>query len=296
MCSLLGVRQAFSHAYHHQGNGKVERTGRELKDWLGRATDGGRISWLSVLGRVRQLYHDTPGITGYSPQVLVFGRERHLAGAPYGGSLGVEAESWFAGVRSRDEEVKGLLEEVQRKRVARWNRARREPVVYLPGEWVWYRHPVDRSSELHASWVGPYVVRVRTSVQSYVLWTSKRELEAPVSLMKRWLGPVYGAALVPLGYEKLSKGPSFVLPGFLGVVDRIEAHRDGPQGVEFCTHRRGTLETSWEPVGQFFYEFSSVLVRYANEHGLGTIPVIALLGGDVDRDLGSSWPAEEVRF
>ena len=82
ICSLLGIGQAFSHAYYHQGNGKVERAGRDIKDWLGRATIGGRESWYEVLPMVRRMYHDTPGVTGCSPQRIVFNCERHLAGVP----------------------------------------------------------------------------------------------------------------------------------------------------------------------------------------------------------------------
>ena len=44
-------------------------------------------------------------VTGYSPQRIVFNRERHLAGVPYGGSLGVEAEDWFHETAIMNEEV-----------------------------------------------------------------------------------------------------------------------------------------------------------------------------------------------
>ena len=60
MCSRLGVRRAYSHVYRHQGNGKAERTGKDLKDWLSRATDGGRLNWVELLPYVRRLMHDTP--------------------------------------------------------------------------------------------------------------------------------------------------------------------------------------------------------------------------------------------
>ena len=35
ICSLFGGRRAYAQAYHHQANGKAERTGKEFKDWLG---------------------------------------------------------------------------------------------------------------------------------------------------------------------------------------------------------------------------------------------------------------------
>ena len=79
---------------------------------------------------VRSMYHDTPGVTGYSTQRIVFNRKRHLAGVPYGGSLVVEAEEWFHETEIMNEEVKKRLEDIQRKRVEKWNRGRREQKEY----------------------------------------------------------------------------------------------------------------------------------------------------------------------
>ena len=86
--SLLGVRRAYAHAYHHQANGKAERTGKEFKDWLGRVTATSSMNWVEASPFVQRLYHDIPGISGLSHHKLVFGRDRHLAGVPYAGTLG----------------------------------------------------------------------------------------------------------------------------------------------------------------------------------------------------------------
>ena len=88
ICSLFGVTRAYAHAYHHQANGKADRTGREFKDWLGRVTATSTMNWVEALPFVQRLYHDTPGISAYSAHKLVFGRDRHLAGVPYAGTLG----------------------------------------------------------------------------------------------------------------------------------------------------------------------------------------------------------------
>ena len=61
---------------------------------------------------VRRMYHDTPGVRGYSPQNIVFTREVHLAGLPYGGSLAVGAEEWFHETGIMNEEVRKKLEEI----------------------------------------------------------------------------------------------------------------------------------------------------------------------------------------
>ena len=64
ICSLFGFRVAYCHAYHHQANGTAERTGKELKDWLGRVTASTKFNWVDAPPYVQRLYHDTPGISG----------------------------------------------------------------------------------------------------------------------------------------------------------------------------------------------------------------------------------------
>ena len=71
-------------------------------------------------------------------------------------------------------------------------------------------------------------------------------------------------------------------------MDRVDAHRRSPQGWEFRTHRKGNLpgDVAWVPVNEFFYEHSSVLLRYALEHGLEALPILGLLSGGRDGDVG----------
>ena len=130
---------------------------------------------------------------------------------------------------------------------------------------------------------------MRTSTPSYVLWTAKRELESPASLMKRWLGPVYRALKVPLGYENInmSRGVNPVLQERPGFVNGVDAHRRSPQGWEVRTHRKGNPAgyAAGVPLNEFSYDYSSVLVRCALEHGLGSLPILGLLRGGRDGDV-----------
>ena len=78
-----------------------------MKDWLARATDGGRLKCFELLPYVRRLMHDTPGISGDSPHKLVFNRDRHMAGVPYEGTEGAEAGEWFDCVTKFEQEIRG---------------------------------------------------------------------------------------------------------------------------------------------------------------------------------------------
>ena len=57
------------------------------------------INWGEALPFVQRLYHETPGISGYFPHKLVFGRDRHLAGCPtrvpWGRRLKICSKKWL---------------------------------------------------------------------------------------------------------------------------------------------------------------------------------------------------------
>ena len=83
MCARLGIRHAYSQAYRPQANGRAEVAGKTLIGLLRKMNTDGTVNWVEALPRVLRIYHDTPGESGISPYQIVFGRERHLAGAPY---------------------------------------------------------------------------------------------------------------------------------------------------------------------------------------------------------------------
>jgi len=279
LCSMLGIRRAYSHAYRHQGNGKAERTGKELKDWLGRATDSGKRNWMEVLPSVQRLYHDTPGISGYSPYRLVFGRDRHLAGIPFSGSHGVDAEEWFENMRRVEDEVRSKVEGLRAKQVERWNKKRREPPVFVVGGKCWCLHPPDKSSELHGRWGGPYIIRCRTGEHSYKLWNGIREFGAYVANMKDNYDQGFGFQPVPLSYEKVSRRARLEVEEEDYEVDAILGHREIGRVMEFKTKWKGVPESeaSWQPVNNFVMKYCVELVKYAKDHNLLDISVLRFL-------------------
>ena len=83
-CARLGIRQAFSQAYHHQANGRAEVGGRILKDTLRALLVGKGINWVEALPRALRIIHDTPDpTTGLTPYEILFGRPRSLATLPW---------------------------------------------------------------------------------------------------------------------------------------------------------------------------------------------------------------------
>jgi hypothetical protein len=79
LCQLARVRKIRTTPYHPQGNGKVERVNRTIRDMLGRLGEEDKMRWYNQLPTVLYAYNATRSqITGYSPHFLMFGRRPRL--------------------------------------------------------------------------------------------------------------------------------------------------------------------------------------------------------------------------
>ena len=282
LCSLMGIRSAYSHAHYHQGNGKAERTGKELKDWMARFLVDDERNWVECLPAVRQLYHDTPGVTGYSPYEIVYGQTRLDGGVPFDGTKAQAAADYFEYRRGVRDYVQRKLQDVQQKHLDSLNKRRKEPPVYELGTWVWYKHPLDRSSTLHAAYTGPYVLKKRLGETSWMLSSGVREFSGHSSWIKRYWGPVYGGRRIPLAHEKVSRTATAENGEKEYEFERILEHRVKKGVVEFLTLWKGypQEDATWVPIGKFFHRYSSDLVKYAKENGLDTWPVLRFLSSE----------------
>ena len=63
MCKLMGIRQAYSHAYRSQSNGRAERAGRQLIDWIQKMALEDDINWVEALPIALLQCHDAKGET-----------------------------------------------------------------------------------------------------------------------------------------------------------------------------------------------------------------------------------------
>jgi hypothetical protein len=83
MCARLGIREAFSQAYHPQANGRAEVAGKQLIECLRKIHAEEEVNWVEALPRALRYIHDRVGAGGISPYKLLMGRDRPLAGLPY---------------------------------------------------------------------------------------------------------------------------------------------------------------------------------------------------------------------
>lgn len=78
-CTLIGVKKIQTTPYHPQCNGMIERLHKSLADMISHFVAADGKNWDEVLPYALMAYRSAPhSLTGYSPYMLLFGREMRL--------------------------------------------------------------------------------------------------------------------------------------------------------------------------------------------------------------------------
>jgi len=171
ICARLGVRQAFSHAYRPQGNGRAEMAGKQLITLLRKLNAEGGINWVEALPRALYIHHGIPGETGLSPHHIVFGRDRNVTGIPCKLERECEdARDFIDRMLELDRRVLRILTEKHQKAQNALNRKRKARSPLMVGDTAWYLRPKGvGGNKISTWWTGPYRVHARTGASSYTL-------------------------------------------------------------------------------------------------------------------------------
>ena len=79
MCQLLGIRKTRSTPYHPQGNGRVERANRTLKDLLRAVASANPLTWDLRLPLILLSYRTSVHSSiGFTPSRMLLGQELRL--------------------------------------------------------------------------------------------------------------------------------------------------------------------------------------------------------------------------
>ena len=273
ICAALGVRTAYSQAYHHQANGRAEVAGQLLMKQISKLNAQKGMSWVELLPRALRYLHDAPGPSGFSPYEIVFGRRRPLAGLPYHPvHEAVAGRQFLRQMRRQDEAVADLMNKVQEKRMAAVNAKRRHPPSFPIGTHVWYRPERQPGSDkLDVRWKGPCTVLQQVGASSYVveLRPGKRQ-SAHRTQLKLYVSGCTSGDPVPM-YFFSEKGQELDTAVDDWEVEQILGHRPGPDGQpEFLVRWRSfsTDHDSWIPWRNLFPGSNDLAVQYCQEKGV----------------------------
>ena len=272
MCAVLGIRQAYSQAYHHQANGRAEMAGQILLEKLRKIWIQNKINWVEALPAILDRYHDTPGESGLTPYQIFFGRDRPLANLPYPPPRECEdAQQFFRRMKFIDESVSKALNDLHAKRVEKINENRQNPKPFQVGDVVYYRRPEGSGTKLDTRWLGPAKIVAREGSQSYLIQIREGvTIKAHQSFLKPCLSKYFLGKPIPLYYHQRTViDPEAQVDEW--IVDRILKHRvDRAGNVEFLTTWKGYDESAatWEPVRNFIHRYNSDFLQYCQNKNL----------------------------
>lgn len=177
-CKSNGIAHNVSPAYTPTCNGQAEKTNGVIKTALSIFAKGNHRTWDRDLPALEFALRTAPSnTTGFSPDILVYGRHLRAPGAPHPPSLYGQLSPFDSAqhlkmltsdqrlIYQRAEKAIEKAKQVQAKAYS----SRRRQVLYSVGSLVW-RKNFDKSSsidfktaKLLPRWVGPFKVKARLS-------------------------------------------------------------------------------------------------------------------------------------
>ena len=167
-------------AGRHQGNGKAENTGKQLRRAVAKAlTLRKGNNWVEVLPALVPAWHETTGPSGYTPNEIVFGKHNRTKGPPLAEPKGVaqDAAHYF----QRREELIALARramiQVQETMAHKYNKSRRMSPNFSKGDRVWLRcQRKNLGDKTCPYWDEPYEVVAKKAHDLYVIQVDQRRL------------------------------------------------------------------------------------------------------------------------
>jgi hypothetical protein len=272
----MGMRVAYSHAYHHQANGHAEAAGQQVTEKLRKLHHEEGLGWMEALPRVLDRYHDTKGESGVSPYEIVFGRPRPMAELP---SRPVrereDVKSFFARQEEMDEKISRVLNDKHAKSSEHQRGVERSFEV---NDIVWVRRPEHTADKFGTRWIGPGVIVAREGARSYLVrveedgpgYKKSRVMTVPLQFLKAHEQDTHGEDRWNLFYHKRTdrKSPHATISR---EVEHVHRHRSVEGRLEVQVSWKGDegTSTAWESFNEIFPENSQVLAQYAHKKGLG---------------------------
>ena len=285
LCSKIGARSTIFLAGRHQGNGKAEITGKQVKCAVAKALTLNKGSnWVEVLPAVVRARHETTGLSGYTPNEIVFGKHNRTKGPPLAEPKGPAQDAALH--FQRREELIALAHRakihMQETMVHKYNKSRSMSPNSSKRDHVWVRcQHTNLGHKTCPYWDGPPEVVAKNRPDLYVIQVDQQRLvDVHVAcLMKMVNSP---CSLVPPIYmEEVATVPSQFEEDTYNV-KKISGYRTHRKRLLFKVRWEGYTK-DWdteEPVETFLPSYNRVSQDYLKTQSLTqTIDLLARLDG-----------------
>ena len=287
LCSKIGARSTMCLPGRHQGNGKAENTGKQLRGAVAKAlTLKKGTRWVEVLPAVVRAWHETTGPSGYTPNEIVFGKHNRTKGPPVVELKGVaqDAAHYFQRRQELIALARRAMIQPQETMVHKYNKRRRMSPNFSKGDRVWVRRQRKNLGDKTCPyWDGPYEVVAKKAHDLYVIQVDqRRSVDVHVDCLMRTVNSP--CSPMPLNYtEGVARVPSQFEEDTYNV-KKIFGHH--------THHKRLLFKVRWEdytkdwdtqqPVETFLPSYNKVWRDYWQIQNLTqTIDLLARLGGEL---------------
>ena len=285
LCSKFGARSTMCLAGRHQGNGKAENTGTQLRRAVAKAlTLRKGTNLVEVLPAVVRAWHETTGLSGYTPNEIVFGKHNRTKGPPLAEPEGVaqDAAHYFQWREELITLARRAMIQVQETMAHKYKKSRRMSPNFSEGDPVWVcRQRKSLGDKTCPYWDWPYEVVGKRAHDLLVIQVDQRRLvDVHVDcLMKTVNCP---RSPVPLNYtEEVARVPSQFEEDTYNVKKKL-SHCTYCKRLLFKVRLEGYTK-DWdteEPVETFLSSYNKVWRDYLQKQNLTqTVDILAHLGG-----------------
>ena len=189
LCTGLGIHHFRCEVHQHRAL-LAEGAGKNIINMLRKkhATDKD-VDWLEIFFALLRRYHNTQLYHGYSPNQLVFSRNKCCWNRPHDHPRNCEdASAFFDEIQAGEKEAKRLVEKFQEDWLGIANQGRKEPQDLEKGDRVWLRKSEttqDGVSKLLPLLKGPFEIVSRVRENSLkVCVDGNRQLEVSQDRLK----------------------------------------------------------------------------------------------------------------
>ena len=287
VCFKFGARSTMCLAGRHQGNGKAENTGKQLRRAVAKAlTLNKSTDCVDVSPAVVRAWHETTGPSRYAPNEFVFGKHNRTKGPPLAEPKGVAQDAAHSFQR-REERIalaRRDMIHVQETMAHKYKEGRRMPPNFSKRDRVWVRRQCKNLGARTCPYPdAPYEVGAKKAHDLYVIQVYQLRLVDVHGdcRMKTVNSP---RSSMPLNYtQEVARVPSQFEEDTYNV-KKIVGHRTHRKRLLFKVRWDGytkDLDTD-ELVETFLPSYNKVWQDYLHNQNLTrTIDLLAHLGGPV---------------